>query len=113
MKIMKSSIRIAAMLIATGTLALQLPLTAISAPLFCQAIKVNNGHGNNLDGVDCSNPGESKESLDTNTAIDDESGTFNSSRVQIGSSCLTDNGKSGTWVALVSQSKSFRSINGQ
>ena len=34
--------------------------------------KSNNGHGNNADGVDSSNPGKSKIGLDTNTAVDDE-----------------------------------------
>jgi len=32
----------------------------------------NNGHGNNEDGVDVSNPGESKEEEDTDPLVDDE-----------------------------------------
>ena len=34
--------------------------------------KGNNGHGNNEDGVDSSNPGNSKKDMDTNALIDDE-----------------------------------------
>lgn len=32
----------------------------------------NNGHGNNIDGVDSSNPGKSKEGLDSDPSYDDE-----------------------------------------
>ncbi len=32
----------------------------------------NNGHGNNTDGVDSSNPGQSKEGLDDDETVDDE-----------------------------------------
>ncbi len=32
----------------------------------------NNGHGNNLDGVDSSNPGRSKDGQDTDPLVDDE-----------------------------------------
>ena len=36
-------------------------------------VKKNNGHGNNVDGVDCSNPGKSKKhDLDTDPSVDDE-----------------------------------------
>ena len=35
-------------------------------------VKNNHGHGNNVDGVDVSNPGGSKEGLDTDPLIDDE-----------------------------------------
>ena len=34
--------------------------------------KSNNGHGNNVDGVDSSNPGNSKTGEDTNPDVDDE-----------------------------------------
>lgn len=34
--------------------------------------KNNNGHGNNIDGVDVSNPGKSKDGEDSDTTIDDE-----------------------------------------
>ncbi|MBK1790579.1 hypothetical protein [Persicirhabdus sediminis] len=34
--------------------------------------KSNNGHGNNVDGVDSSNPGNSKEGEDTDPTVDDE-----------------------------------------
>jgi len=34
--------------------------------------KNNNGHGNNVDGVDSSNPGNSKTGLDTDPTVDDE-----------------------------------------
>lgn len=34
--------------------------------------KSNNGHGNNIDGVDSSNPGKSKQGLDSDPTIDDE-----------------------------------------
>ncbi|MCA9580876.1 MAG: hypothetical protein KC416_03720 [Myxococcales bacterium] len=37
--------------------------------------KGNNGHGNNIDGVDVSNPGKSKEGLDTDPTVDDEKKT--------------------------------------
>lgn len=37
-----------------------------------KAKKSNNGHGNNCDGVDSSNPGKSKEGLDSDPTIDDE-----------------------------------------
>jgi len=35
-------------------------------------IKNNHGHGNNVDGVDMSNPGNSKEGEDTDETVDDE-----------------------------------------
>jgi hypothetical protein len=35
-------------------------------------IKGNNGHGNNVDGVDCSNPGKSKQGKDSDSNHDDE-----------------------------------------
>ena len=52
----------------------------ISSPLHAQAGglassgsgKSNNGHGNNIDGVDSSNPGNSKVGEDTNPDVDDE-----------------------------------------
>lgn len=34
--------------------------------------KGNNGHGNNEDGVDSSNPGKSKKGEDTDPGVDDE-----------------------------------------
>lgn len=34
--------------------------------------KSNNGHGNNCDGVDSSNPGKSKQGLDSDPTVDDE-----------------------------------------
>ena len=34
--------------------------------------KSNNGHGNNCDGVDSSNPGKSKKGLDSDPTVDDE-----------------------------------------
>ncbi len=34
--------------------------------------KINNGHGNNVDGVDSSNDGASKEGEDTDSSVDDE-----------------------------------------
>ena len=34
--------------------------------------KNNNGHGNNLDGVDVSNPGKSKQGEDSDPSVDDE-----------------------------------------
>ena len=34
--------------------------------------KTNNGHGNNVDGVDKSNPGKSKDGEDTDPTVDDE-----------------------------------------
>ena len=37
--------------------------------------KCNNGHGNNKDGVDRSNPGRSKPGQDSDPAIDDEKKT--------------------------------------
>jgi len=36
------------------------------------ARKSNNGHGNNADGVDSSNPGKSKQGQDTDPTVDDE-----------------------------------------
>ncbi len=46
---------------------------------YCSAVylqrmvpKSNNGHGNNVDGVDSSNPGGSKEGLDSDPTVDDE-----------------------------------------
>jgi type II secretory pathway pseudopilin PulG len=48
---------------------------------YCSAIylqrfvpKTNNGHGNNCDGVDSSNPGQSHQGEDTNPNVDDECG---------------------------------------
>jgi hypothetical protein len=35
-------------------------------------VKNNNGHGNNLDGVDSSNPGKSKQGQDSDPHVDDE-----------------------------------------
>ena len=35
-------------------------------------VKSNNGHGNNEDVVDTSNPGKSKQGEDTDTNVDDE-----------------------------------------
>ena len=35
-------------------------------------VKSNNGHGNNADGVDSSNPGKSKEGEDSDPSVDDE-----------------------------------------
>ena len=46
--------------------------------------KSNNGHGNNVDGVDSSNPGNSKQGEDTDPTVDDEAG---------GGSCNKNNGK--------------------
>lgn len=39
-------------------------------------IKNNNGHGNNCDGVDSSNPGSSMEGADSDSTYDDECGQF-------------------------------------
>lgn len=41
----------------------------------CVDTKTNNGHVNNLDGVDSSNPGNSKDGEDTNLNVDDEADT--------------------------------------
>ena len=38
----------------------------------CDKENSNNGHGNNEDGVDSSNPGKSKKGEDSNPAVDDE-----------------------------------------
>ena len=37
--------------------------------------KCNNGHGNNEDGVDTSNPGNSKKGQDSDSDVDDEKKT--------------------------------------
>ncbi len=51
---------------------------------YCSAIylqrmipKNNNGHGNNIDGVDASNPGGSKTGEDSDPTVDDEKATGN------------------------------------
>ncbi len=46
--------------------------SAIYLQLLPPTGKSNNGHGNNVDGVDSSNPGNSKTGEDTNPLIDDE-----------------------------------------
>ena len=42
------------------------------APKYNGQEKSNNGHGNNEDGVDTSNPGKSKAGEDTDSNVDDE-----------------------------------------
>ena len=39
-----------------------------------EKVKNNNGHGNNIDGVDSSNPGNSKAGQDSDPNVDDEQG---------------------------------------
>ncbi len=55
--------------------------------------KVNNGHGNNEDGVDSSNPGASKEGEDTDPTVDDEIGTGGGSSSEDSTSSSDDDKK--------------------
>ncbi len=70
--------------LSVGTLVVPQPSTLKATFLesmagYCSAIylqrlvpKNNNGHGNNVDGVDSSNPGKSKAGQDSNPSVDDE-----------------------------------------
>lgn len=123
MNSIQTSIKIAAVLITTGVLACQAPMVAFSEPLVCLAtgekVKQNNGHGNNADGVDSSNPGKSKCGLDTNTAIDDEikHTAVTTDIATAGGSCITNDGLPGLWSVSLSYHPTnlyaFRQINGQ
>jgi len=44
-----------------------------STPDLLNWVFPNNGHGNNTDGVDSSNPGNSKTGMDSDPTVDDES----------------------------------------